>query len=170
MRHHRQEQLHSRQEAAVVDVRDRPPWNQRMELETIMSSITRLALFVSVGVLSSSCGDNDAENRSSVSRGNLTDAKLCIAGIAALNSRPVAGMSVDASSETILISYVRLDDAKNFTYGCRIEGDQIRWKDPYTGWNKNVRLNFQVDGSTLTIEQRLDGESLAKQSFAIREL
>jgi hypothetical protein len=73
--------------------------------------------------------------------GKFTEEQICIAGIATNNGRSAKGIRVLAKQgDTITVAYTR-DDGKIFGYACKIEGEEIRWRDQsMTNWNRNIKL------------------------------
>ena len=136
-----------------------------------MKSFFQIVVVLSIGSFAASCGNDSATTESTVHRGNFTNAQLCTAGIAMMNSQSVDILSIVPSSSTIVVAYKRPSDGKNFEYGCRVEGGQIRWKDSATGrWNKNNKLFYNVVANTVTIEQKVGESSFGKESYSIEEL
>ena len=104
--------------------------------------------------------------------GDFTKDKICVAGIAVNNYRSPEGIKVLSSlpAETT-VAYYR-DDGKLFSYICKLEGNEIRWRDKtMSRWNKTIKLYYSISnsGRKLNIKQLYFSEE-TKKSFSVSEL
>ena len=95
----------------------------------------------------------------------FSEQELCIAGIATNNGRSPKGIRVLATQgKEITVAYTR-NDGKIFGYTCKVEGNEIRWRDQsMSNWNKNIRIYYSTEngGKTLIIKSVVYGEALSK--------
>jgi len=91
--------------------------------------------------------------------------QICKAAIATSVYRKAKGIkTISSRKNNVTISYVR-SDGKRYTYNCKIQKKEIRWKDQtMRNWNKNVKLFYQVSANenTLKINSVVFGETMSK--------
>lgn len=70
----------------------------------------------------------------------------------------------------IYLSYERSGDRERFAYKCRILGDRIIWGSDTGRWRTyptDSKVSFNVDGETLSIQDRFrDGTAISKSFSA----
>ena len=89
---------------------------------------------------------------------NFEPAYICKAAIATLNGHELTGETELVSKNTYTVKYIR-DDGKEFTYWCKLEGSNVRWRDKtMAGWNKNMKLSYQKRNDKLVITADIFGE------------
>ena len=123
------------------------------------STLTFLILFISLNI------------QANESLGSFDDKKLCIAAIATNNGRAAKGIRfLDKQGDVISVAYTR-DDGKIFGYSCKLDSNEIRWKDQSMGnWNKNIRVYYSIlgDGEALNIKSVMFGDPL-KKSYSLSD-
>lgn len=101
--------------------------------------------------------------------GIFTVEQVCIAGIATNNGRSAKGISVlTKQGDVTRVAYKR-DDGKVFGYACRIDGNEIFWRDQsMSQWNKNIKLYYSLsdDGQRLVIKSVAYGSAMDKSFTA----
>lgn len=103
--------------------------------------------------------------------GTFTEEHLCKAGIATNNAHSTKNIkTLSNESDIISIAYTR-DDGKIFGYSCKIEGNEIRWRDKTMNrWSKNIKLYYDLsnNGKQLDISSAFMGETM-KKSFTLND-
>lgn len=96
--------------------------------------------------------------------------QICAAGIATNNGRSLNGIIAQANKENgdVTVSY-RRDDGKHFEYQCRIQDNQLLWRDStMVRWSKNIKLFWSIENNNkdLTIRSEAFGDSFSKRYSA----
>ena len=96
---------------------------------------------------------------------NFSNSEICKAGIAASVFRKPKGIkAISSQKNNITIFYIR-DDGRKYTYQCRIQNKEIRWKDQtMSKWNRNLKLFYKIskDGKQITIDTVAFGDTISK--------
>ena len=97
--------------------------------------------------------------------GIFSESQVCKAGIATSNGRsPKTVRLLGKQGDTVTVGYKK-DDGEITGYRCRVEGDEIRWRDQSTAdWNSDIRLYYSLGdaGARLNIRTVMLGEETLK--------
>jgi hypothetical protein len=91
------------------------------------------------------------------------DEQICKAAISAnVSTKPNKMKSTPIKGGIHKISYLR-DDGKKYTYNCKLEENEVRWKDStMSDWNKNVKIYYKVSNNELHIKSDMLGTIFEK--------
>ena len=126
-------------------------------------------LLILIILLTTGCGQDDPK----VNDTAFSKAKICMAGIAAMNGHDPIYDLVSTEKEITELQYTRKVDGRKFIYECKINNDEINWRmKEYSGglWNKNLRLFFALNDEVIVIRQFVMGELIDSRLFKYEEL
>lgn len=87
--------------------------------------------------------------------------------------RDPATMISRVEGDTVLLSYARSDDGKEWAYKCRLEADRILWGADPGRWRDHPAdetLFFKVVDDQLEIEERYGDGSSNRETFTLAEV